>query len=66
MQNESTDMVVDVSGGELLNSTVLLVLNDIGFTEELGAKVIRIMSEEEKYALMNRHMHSLLKEVFQL
>jgi hypothetical protein len=55
-----------VEGPELLDSTVLLVLNDIGFSEILSEKIIDLMSEEEKCSVMNRHMHSLLRDIFQL
>lgn len=66
MQNESINTVVEVSGNELLDSSVLLTLTDMGFTESLSEKVIGMMSDEEKCMLMERHMHSLLREIFRL
>lgn len=66
MHNGSDNKAVEISGNELLNSSVLLVLNDIGFTDSLSEKVITLMSEEEKCSLTNRHMHTLLREIFQL
>lgn len=60
------DHVIEVEGPELLESTVLLVLNDMGFSESLSEKVIGLMSEEEKCSVMNRHMHSLLRDILQL
>mgnify|MGYP001088795747 CR=1 FL=1 len=66
MQSESNNKVVDVSSQELLNSSVLLTLTDMGFTEAISEKIIVMMSDEEKCILMERHMHSLLREVFRL
>lgn len=63
MNDEQT---IEVEGPELLDSTVLLVLNDMGFSESLSEKVIGLMSEEEKCSVMNRHMHSLLRDILQL
>ncbi|VVO58572.1 hypothetical protein PS732_00695 [Pseudomonas fluorescens] len=60
------EQVMEVEGPELLESTVLLVLNDMGFSESLSKKVIGLMSEEEKCSVMNRHMHSLLRDILQL
>ncbi len=60
------EQVMEVEGPELLGSTVLLVLNDMGFSESLSKKVIGLMSEEEKCSVMNRHMHSLLRDILQL
>lgn len=60
------EQIIEVESPELLESTVLLVLNDMGFSESLSEKIIGLMSEEEKCSVMNRHMHSLLRDILQL